>query len=154
ATYKRATLLFRDPERLARLLNNPDRPIQILFAGKAHPADGAGQEFIQRVYEFSRRPDFAGRVGFLEDYDIEMARRLVRRVDVGLNTPIRPHEASGTSGEKASLNGVPNCSIRDGWWDEAYASNNGWAIGDRRDYQDAETRDDADADALYTLLER
>jgi starch phosphorylase len=154
ATYKRATLLFRDPDRLARLLNNPDRPIQILFAGKAHPADGSGQEFIQRVYEFSRRPDFAGRIVFLEDYDIAMARRLVSGVDVWLNTPIRPHEASGTSGEKASLNGVPNCSIRDGWWDEAYAGNNGWAIGEARDYRDAETRDDADADALYTLLER
>jgi starch phosphorylase len=154
ATYKRATLLFRDPKRLARLLNNVDRPVQIIFAGKAHPADKAGQEFIKQVYEFSRRPEFAGRVVLLEDYDIDMARRLVSGVDVWLNTPIRPHEASGTSGEKASLNGVPNCSIRDGWWDEAYAGNNGWAIGDVHDYQDADTRDDNDADALYTLLER
>jgi starch phosphorylase len=154
ATYKRATLLFRDPKRLARLLNNVDRPVQIIFAGKAHPADAAGQEFIQQVYEFSRRQEFAGRIVLLEDYDIDMARRLVSGVDVWLNTPIRPHEASGTSGEKASLNGVPNCSVRDGWWDEAYAGNNGWAIGEARDYQDAATRDDADADALYTLLER
>ena len=154
ATYKRATLLFRDPKRLARLLNNVDRPVQIIFAGKAHPADKAGQEFIKQVYEYSRRQEFAGRIVLLEDYDIDMARRLVSGVDVWLNTPIRPHEASGTSGEKASLNGVPNCSIRDGWWDEAYAGDNGWAIGDARDYQDAETRDDNDADTLYTLLER
>jgi starch phosphorylase len=154
ATYKRATLLFRDPKRLARLLNNVDRPVQIIFAGKAHPADGAGQEFIKQVYEYSRRPEFAGRVLLLEDYDIAMARRLVSGVDVWLNTPIRPHEASGTSGEKASLNGVPNCSIRDGWWDEAASGSNGWSIGDRQEYQDAGTRDDADADALYTLLER
>jgi starch phosphorylase len=154
ATYKRATLLFRNPERLARLLNNPDRPVQIVFAGKAHPADGAGQELIKQVYEYSRRPEFAGRIVLLEDYDIDMARRLVSGVDVWLNTPIRPHEASGTSGQKASLNGLPNCSVRDGWWDEAYAGNNGWAIGDARDYHDAETRDDNDADALYTLLER
>jgi starch phosphorylase len=154
ATYKRATLLFRDPKRLARLLNNVDRPVQIVFAGKAHPADQAGQLFIKQVYEYSRRQEFAGRIVLLEDYDIDMARRLVSGVDVWLNTPIRPHEASGTSGEKASLNGVPNCSIRDGWWDEAYTGKNGWAIGEARDYQDAETRDDNDADALYTLLER
>jgi starch phosphorylase len=154
ATYKRATLLFRDPKRLARLLNNVDRPVQITFAGKAHPADKAGQEFIKQVYEYSRRQEFAGRIVLLEDYDIDMARRLVSGVDVWLNTPIRPHEASGTSGEKASLNGVPNCSIRDGWWDEAWAGNNGWAIGDAHDEQNAETRDDNDADALYTLLER
>ena len=154
ATYKRATLLLRDPERLARLLHNPERPIQIIFAGKAHPADGAGQEFIKQVYEYSRRPAFAGSIVFLEDYDIDIARQLVGGVDVWLNTPIRPYEASGTSGEKAGLNGVPNCSIRDGWWDEAYTGSNGWAVGDAREYQDAETRDDADADALYTLLER
>jgi starch phosphorylase len=153
ATYKRATLLFRDPERLARLLNDPERPVQIIFAGKAHPADGAGQEFIKQVYEYSRKPEFAGRIVFLEDYDIDMARRLVSGVDVWLNTPIRPYEASGTSGEKAGLNGVPNCSVRDGWWDEAYAHNNGWAVGDARDYQDAETRDDADAASLYHLIE-
>jgi starch phosphorylase len=154
ATYKRAMLLFRDPKRLARLLNNVDRPVQIVFAGKAHPADQAGQQFIKQVYEYSRRQEFAGRVVLLEDYDIDMARRLVSGVDVWLNTPIRPYEASGTSGEKAGLNGVPNCSIRDGWWDEAYTGKNGWAIGEARDYQDAETRDDNDADALYTLLER
>jgi glycogen phosphorylase len=154
ATYKRATLLFRDPERLARLLNNPDRPVQIVFAGKAHPADKPGQQFIREVYEYSRHPEFAGRIVFLEDYDMDMARHLVSGCDVWLNTPIRPHEASGTSGQKASLNGLPNCSIIDGWWEEGYNGNNGWAIGERREYQDADTRDEADAQALYTILER
>ncbi|HET9110239.1 MAG TPA: alpha-glucan family phosphorylase [Ktedonobacterales bacterium] len=154
ATYKRATLLFRDPERLARLLNNPERPVQIVFAGKAHPADRPGQEFIRKVYSYAQQPQFAGRVVFLEDYDIDMARRLVSGCDVWLNTPIRPHEASGTSGQKASLNGLPNCSIIDGWWEEGYNGKNGWAIGERREYQDDETRDAADALALYETLER
>ena len=154
ATYKRATLLFRDPERLARLLSNPDRPVQIVFAGKAHPADRPGQEFIRRVYQYAQQPEFAGKIVFLEDYDIDMARRLVSGCDVWLNTPIRPHEASGTSGQKASLNGLPNCSIIDGWWEEGYNGKNGWAIGERRDYQDDETRDAADALALYETLER
>jgi starch phosphorylase len=153
ATYKRATLLFRDPERLARLLSNPARPVQIVFAGKAHPDDKAGQELIRQVYEYSRDPRFAGRVVFLEDYDIDMARYLVSGVDVWLNTPIRPHEASGTSGQKASLNGVPNCSIIDGWWEEGYNGANGWAIGEQRDYVDDETRDETDAQALYATLE-
>ena len=154
ATYKRATLLFRDPQRLARLLNNPERPVQIVFAGKAHPADRPGQEFIRKVYSYAQQPEFAGKVVFLEDYDIDMARRLVSGCDVWLNTPIRPHEASGTSGQKASLNGLPNCSITDGWWEEGYDGKNGWAIGERRDYQDDETRDAADALALYETLER
>ncbi|MDE3228994.1 MAG: alpha-glucan family phosphorylase [Chloroflexota bacterium] len=154
ATYKRATLLFRDPERLARLLNHPDRPVQIIFAGKAHPADRPGQELIRRVYTFAQQPEFVGKVVFLEDYDIDMARRLVSGCDVWLNTPIRPHEASGTSGQKASLNGLPNCSIIDGWWEEGYNGENGWAIGERRDYQDDETRDAADAQALYETLEQ
>ena len=153
ATYKRATLLFRDPERLARLLSDPERPVQIVFAGKAHPNDKPGQDFIRAVYEFSRRPEFEGRIVFLEDYDIDMARHLVAGVDVWLNTPIRPHEASGTSGQKASLNGVPNCSIIDGWWEEGYDGANGWAIGERRDYRDAATRDETDALALYDILE-
>ena len=154
ATYKRATLLFQDPGRLARLLNDPERPVQIIFAGKAHPNDQPGQDFIRQVYEFSRRPEFEGRVVFLEDYDIDMARRLVSGADVWLNTPIRPHEASGTSGQKAGLNGLPNCSILDGWWEEGYNGGNGWAIGERRDYQDDDTRDVNDAQALYTILER
>src|SRR6185312_13328841 len=144
ATYKRATLLFRDTERLARLLGDPARPVQIVFAGKAHPADGPGQKFIQQVYEYSRQPQFEGKIVFLEDYDMDMARHLVSGCDVWLNTPIRPHEASGTSGQKASLNGLPNCSIIDGWWEEGYTGHNGWAIGERREYQDETTRDEAD----------
>ena len=154
ATYKRATLIFRDPERLARLLNDPERPVQIVFAGKAHPADQPGQDFIRQVYEYSRDPRFAGKVVFLEDYDIDMARHLVSGCDVWLNNPIRPHEASGTSGQKASLNGLPNCSILDGWWEEGYNGHNGWAIGERREYADDATRDEADATALYETLER
>lgn len=153
ATYKRATLIFRDPERLARLLNDPQRPVQIVFAGKAHPADQPGQEYIRQVYEYSRDPRFAGKVVFLEDYDMDMARHLVSGCDVWLNNPIRPHEASGTSGQKASLNGLPNCSIIDGWWEEGYNGRNGWAIGEPRAYADDATRDDADADALYDILE-
>jgi glycogen phosphorylase len=153
ATYKRATLLFRDPQRLARLLNNPERPVQILFAGKAHPADQPGQELIRQVYEYSRRPEFAGKIVFLEDYDMDMARHLVSGCDVWLNTPIRPHEASGTSGQKASLNGLPNCSIIDGWWEEGFNGRNGWAIGESRAYQNEATRDDADSAALYSMLE-
>ena len=154
ATYKRATLLFRDPERLARLLSHPERPVQLIFAGKAHPNDKPGQDFIRMVYEYSRQSEFEGRVVFLEDYDIDMARHLVCGVDVWLNVPIRPHEASGTSGQKASLNGVPNCSILDGWWAEGYNGANGWAIGDQREYQDDATRDESDALALYEALER
>jgi starch phosphorylase len=153
ATYKRATLLFRDPARLARLLNHPERPMQIIFAGKAHPADQPGQEFIRQVYDYSRRPEFEGKIVFIEDYDMDMARHLVSGCDVWLNTPIRPHEASGTSGQKASLNGLPNCSIIDGWWEEGYNGHNGWAIGERRDYQNDTPRDDADAAALYRILE-
>ncbi len=154
ATYKRATLLFRDSARLAKLLNDPERPVQIVFAGKAHPADKPGQDFIRQVYEYSRRPEFAGKIVFLEDYDMDMARHLVSGCDVWLNTPIRPHEASGTSGQKAALNGLPNCSILDGWWVEGYNGKNGWAIGEARDYLDDETRDNADAESLYMLLER
>lgn len=153
ATYKRATLIFRDPERLARLLNNPDRPVQLVFAGKAHPNDKPGQEFIRHVYEFSRRPEFSGKIVFLEDYDMDMARHMVSGCDLWLNNPVRPHEASGTSGQKASLNGLPNLSILDGWWEEGYSGRNGWAFGEKRDYQDDDTRDDADAHALYATLE-
>ncbi len=154
ATYKRATLLFRDPDRLARLLNNPERPVQIIFAGKAHPADSPGQDFIRQVYAYAQTPEFAGKIVFLEDYDIDMARRLVSGCDVWLNTPIRPHEASGTSGQKAGLNGLPNCSVLDGWWEEGYNGGNGWAVGERRSYMDGDTRDTADALALYETIER
>jgi len=154
ATYKRATLLFRDTERLSRLLGDPNRPVQIIFAGKAHPADKPGQEFIKQVYEFSRRPEYEGKIVFLEDYDMDMARHLVSGCDVWLNTPIRPHEASGTSGQKASLNGLPNCSIVDGWWEEGWNGSNGWAFGARRDYQNDDTRDQADCAALYDTLEQ
>ena len=120
ATYKRATLLFRNPERLKRILNDPERPVQIIFAGKAHPADEPGKAFIQPVYQYSRQPGFPGKIVFVEDYDTNIARHLVSGVDVWLNNPRRPLEASGTSGEKAGLNGVPNFSVLDGWWREVY----------------------------------
>src|SRR5256884_1365295 len=153
ATYKRATLIFRDPERLRRILNNPDRPVQIIFAGKAHPADGPGKALIEQVYRFSRSDAFRGKVIFLENYDIDMARYLVSGTDLWLNNPIRPHEASGTSGQKAALNGQPNCSILDGWWAEGYNGKNGWAIGEEREYHDAEVQAEADSLSLYQLLE-
>jgi starch phosphorylase len=154
ATYKRATLLFRDRERLHRLLNNPERPVQIFFAGKAHPADQPGKDLIKEIYLLSRTPEFAGKIIFLENYDMDMARHLVSGCDLWLNNPIRPHEASGTSGMKAALNGVPNCSILDGWWAEGYTGTNGWAIGEEREYQDIETQNDADVSDLYNKLER
>ncbi|WP_026370617.1 alpha-glucan family phosphorylase [Kallotenue papyrolyticum] len=154
ATYKRATLIFRDRERLRRLLNDPERPVMIIFAGKAHPADEPGKALIREVYTLSRAPEFAGKIIFLENYDMEMARFLVAGVDLWLNNPIRPHEASGTSGMKAALNGVPNCSILDGWWAEGYTGTNGWAIGEEREYQDQETQNEADATDLYNRLEQ
>ena len=153
ATYKRATLLFRYPERLIKLINDEKRPVQFLFSGKAHPADEPGKSFIQKVYQFSREQGFEGKVIFLENYDMNTARYLVAGVDVWLNTPIRPYEASGTSGMKASLNGAPNASILDGWWPEAYDGKNGWAIGEAREYQNQETQDEADALSLYDILE-
>lgn len=153
ATYKRATLIFRDPERLRRILNNPERPVQIIFAGKAHPADGPGKALIEQVYRFSRSDAFRGKVIFLENYDIDMARYLVSGTDLWLNNPIRPHEASGTSGQKAALNGQPNCSILDGWWAEGYNGKNGWAIGEAREYHDQNVQDEADSLSLYSLLE-
>ncbi len=154
ATYKRATLIFRDRERLVRLLNIPGKPVQIVFAGKAHPADEPGKAFIRQIEQYTREPDFAGKIVLLEEYDMDMARHLVAGTDLWLNTPIRPHEASGTSGQKASLNGIPNCSILDGWWAEAYNSHDGWAIGEERDYNSAEVRDASDAESLYSVLER
>jgi starch phosphorylase len=153
ATYKRATLIFRDPERLRRILNNPQRPVQIIFAGKAHPADGPGKALIEQVYRFSRSDAFRGKVIFLENYDMDMARYLVSGTDLWLNNPIRPHEASGTSGQKAALNGQPNCSILDGWWAEGYNGKNGWAIGEKREYHDQNMQDEADSLSLYSLLE-
>ena len=153
ATYKRATLIFRDRERLLRILNNPERPVQIVFAGKAHPKDDPGKDLIRQVYQLSRAPEFAGKIFFLENYDIHMARYILSGVDLWLNNPIRPHEASGTSGMKAALNGVPNCSILDGWWAEGFNGKNGWAIGEERAYQDQETQNQADADDLYDTLE-
>ncbi|MCX6032882.1 MAG: alpha-glucan family phosphorylase [Chloroflexi bacterium] len=153
ATYKRATLIFRDQERLKRLLNDPARPMQIIFAGKAHPADEPGKAFIQQVYQFSRQPGFAGKVIFVEDYDANIGRNLVAGVDVWLNNPRRPLEASGTSGEKAGLNGVPNFSVLDGWWRESWDGKNGWAIGAEREYPNEAAQDEADALSLYATLE-
>jgi starch phosphorylase len=158
ATYKRATLIFRDVRRLKRLLHAERRPVQIVFAGKAHPADGGGKQFIQQVYQFAQDPEFGGRIAFLEDYDLHMARFLVQGVDVWLNNPRRPNEASGTSGMKAAMNGVPNLSVLDGWWPEAYhpaeggLAANGWAFGETQ-YGDWETQDEVDSQALYRLLE-
>jgi starch phosphorylase len=154
ATYKRAGLLFSQPERLAGLLSSSDRPIQILVAGKAHPADEGGKDMIQHVVDFARTPEAASRVVFLEDYEMMLARRLVQGVDVWLNTPRRPMEASGTSGMKAALNGVLNCSILDGWWAEAYTPAVGFAIGDVDPAATEEEQDLADAESLFAVLEQ
>lgn len=153
ATYKRATLIFHDKERLRRLLNDPHRPVQIVFAGKAHPADDYGKALIERIYRLSQEKGFFGKIAIVENYDINVARHLVGGVDVWLNTPRRPLEASGTSGQKASINGAPNFSILDGWWREGYNVENGWAIGEEREYKDEETQDEADALSLYSILE-
>ena len=153
ATYKRATLLFRDRERIKRLLHDPERPVQFVFAGKAHPADEPGKAFIQTICQMSNQPDFAGKIVFVEDYDANLARHLVAGVDVWLNNPRRPLEASGTSGQKAGLNGVPNFSVLDGWWREGYDGSNGWAIGAEREYASEAAEDEADALSLYSTLE-
>ena len=153
ATYKRAALLFSDEERLARLLWDTERPVQIVFAGKAHPADRPGQRVIQDIFSRSRSKRLKGRVVILEDYDIRVGRYLVQGVDVWLNNPRRPLEASGTSGMKAAMNGVVNCSVLDGWWDEGWTEDNGWAIGGREMNPDEGAQDWADAQALYGLLE-
>lgn len=153
ATYKRATLLLRDPARLKRILNNPERPVQILMAGKAHPHDNEGKELIRRIIHFARDPEVRRNIVFLEDYDISVARYLVQGVDVWLNTPQRPNEASGTSGMKLLANGGLNLSILDGWWDEAYTPEVGWAIGHGENYTDAEAQDQIESEALYNLLE-
>ncbi len=153
ATYKRANLIFRDYERLIRIVTDSRKPVQIVFAGKAHPADEPGKLMIQQVYRAVKDARFAGRLVFLEDYDMDMARYLVQGVDVWLNNPRRPREASGTSGEKAALNGTLNFSVLDGWWREGYNGANGWAIGDEIDYNDNEQQDEADALSLYSTLE-
>jgi starch phosphorylase len=153
ATYKRATLMFKDLERLKAILNRPDRPVQIIFAGKAHPADNPGKHFIQDIYQLSLQPGLAGKITFVEEYDIAVARAMVQGVDVWLNNPRRPYEASGTSGQKASLNGAPNASILDGWWPEAYNGKNGWAIGEEREYTNQDEQDWNDAQSFYHVLE-
>ena len=153
ATYKRAHLLFTDLDRLSKIVNNPERPVQFLFAGKAHPADGAGQGLIKKIYEISQRPEFLGKIIFLEDYDFRLARRLVSGVDIWMNTPTRPLEASGTSGEKAEMNGVVNLSVLDGWWLEGYREGAGWALTEKRTYQNQAYQDQLDAATIYGLLE-
>ena len=154
APYKRATLLLSQPDRLARLLLDADRPMQLLFAGKAHPADDPGKEIIRQVVQFTRHPDVRHRVAFVEDYDIGVARMMYQGCDVWLNTPRRPMEACGTSGEKAALNGALNCSILDGWWDELYDGTNGWAIPSAETVGDQHLRDQLEAGSLFDLLER
>jgi starch phosphorylase len=153
ATYKRAHLLFTDLERLDKIVNNPECPVIFLFAGKAHPADGAGQGLIKRIFEISQMPQFQGKVIFLEDYDFLLARRLVSGVDIWMNTPTRPLEASGTSGEKAEMNGVVNLSVKDGWWLEGYREGAGWALTEKRTYQNQGYQDQLDAATIYGLLE-
>lgn len=153
ATYKRAHLLFSDLERLSKIVNNPERPVKFIFSGKAHPADGAGQGLIKRIFEISQRPEFLGKIIFLEDYDMQLARRLVSGVDIWMNTPTRPLEASGTSGEKAEMNGVVNLSVLDGWWVEGYREGAGWALKQERTYQNQGYQDQLDAATIYSLLE-
>jgi starch phosphorylase len=153
ATYKRGNLLLRDPDRLLRLISDTQRPVQIIFAGKAHPHDLPGKEIIRELVHFSRREEVQSRIVFIEDYDMTMARYLTSGSDVWLNTPRRPLEASGTSGMKAGVNGVLNCSILDGWWAEGYGPNVGWAIGSGEEYKDEELQDRVESEALYDLLE-
>lgn len=156
ATYKRSTLLFHDLERLANIVGDRERPVQIIFAGKAHPRDNPGKDLIRQIIHHARRPEFRSRIVFVEDYDMVVARYLVQGVDLWLNTPRRPHEASGTSGMKATANGALNLSILDGWWDEGYTPETGWAIGHREEYDDeqAEYQDQVEANAIYDLLEK
>lgn len=153
ATYKRATLLFRDLNRLDEIVNNPKRPVQFLFAGKAHPADKAGQDLIKQIVEISKDPRFIGRIVFVPGYDITLAKRLVQGVDVWMNNPTRPQEASGTSGEKASMNGVMHFSVLDGWWVEGYVKDAGWALPQERTYDDYEYQNELDAATIYSTIE-
>lgn len=153
ATYKRAQLLFKNLERLSDIVNNPDRPIQFLFAGKAHPHDKMGQELIRLIVDISKRPEFIGKVLFLQNYDMELARKLVQGVDIWMNTPTRPLEASGTSGQKAAMNGVPNFSVLDGWWVEGFREDSGWSLPKERTYDNQEFQDKLDAETIYSILE-
>ncbi|MDD4533152.1 MAG: alpha-glucan family phosphorylase [Prevotella sp.] len=153
ATYKRAHLLFTDLDRLSKIVNNPEHPVIFLFSGKAHPADGAGQGLIKTIFEISQRPEFLGKIIFLEDYDMQLARRLVSGCDIWMNTPTRPLEASGTSGEKAEMNGVVNLSVLDGWWVEGYRKGAGWALPEKRTYDNQGYQDKLDAATIYGLLE-
>ena len=153
ATYKRATLIFKDLERITQILNNEERPVQLVFAGKAHPADKEGQDLIKYIHEISMMPQFKGKIFLLEDYNMGMSRYLISGVDVWLNNPRRPMEASGTSGQKASVNGVINFSVLDGWWAEGYTGNNGWTIGSNAEYESYEAQDLADSDSMYYTLE-
>jgi phosphorylase/glycogen(starch) synthase len=153
ATYKRAHLLFKDLERLSRIVNNPGMPVQFIFAGKAHPADKAGQDLIKMIAEISHKPEFIGKVLFMPNYDMELARHLVQGVDVWLNTPTRPLEASGTSGEKAVMNGVLHFSVLDGWWAEGYYPDAGWALAEKNTYDNSDFQDELDAEMIYSLLE-
>ena len=153
ATYKRATLIFKDLERITQILNDESRPVQLIFAGKAHPKDIEGQNLIKRIHEISMMPQFKGKIFLLEGYNMEISRHLISGVDVWLNNPRRPMEASGTSGEKASVNGVVNFSILDGWWAEGYNQKNGWAIGTNAEYYSYEEQDIADSESIYNILE-
>jgi len=155
ATYKRAPLLFSDIERITQLFQHSDRPIQVIYAGKAHPQDEGGKAFIQKIYELSHRSAFNGRLIFLENYNMEIGRKLISGCDVWLNNPRRPMEASGTSGQKVAIHGGLNLSIPDGWWPEGYNGTNGWSIGDNasHEYEDPSVQDPRDAELLYDLLE-
>ncbi|MCU4157347.1 alpha-glucan family phosphorylase [Carboxylicivirga sp. A043] len=153
ATYKRAHLLFSDIERLSQILNHPDMPVQFIFAGKAHPADKAGQDLIKLIVDVSRRPEFVGKILFLENYDMELGQKLVKGVDIWMNTPTRPLEASGTSGEKAVMNGVMNFSVLDGWWLEGYRKGAGWALTEKRTYENQGYQDELDAQTIYSMFE-
>ena len=153
ATYKRAQLLFRDEERLSAMVNNPEKPVQFFFAGKAHPNDKAGQDVMKHIVSISKKPEFSGKILFLQNYDMDLARMLVQGVDVWLNTPTRPLEASGTSGMKALMNGVLNFSVLDGWWLEGYRQGAGWALPEERVYENQDFQDELDADTIYSLLE-
>ncbi|HSQ35271.1 MAG TPA: alpha-glucan family phosphorylase, partial [Candidatus Binatia bacterium] len=154
ATYKRAYLIFKDKERLLKILNDTERPVQLVFAGKAHPQDQAGKELIKNIIAFMSQEHLRKKIAFIEDYDINVARYLVSGVDIWLNTPLRPFEACGTSGMKAACNGVLNFSVLDGWWDEAYDLKNGWAIGNRETYNDKEYQDEVESKAIYSILEK
>jgi starch phosphorylase len=153
ATYKRANLILHDLNRLMEIINRPNQPVQIIFAGKAHPADEPGKFLIQEVYRAVKKAESGGRLVFLEDYDMNLARYLVQGVDVWINTPRRPNEASGTSGQKAAMNGVLNFSVLDGWWREGFNGSNGWSIGDDQDRETNELQDAADAESFYDILE-